>query len=416
MSPGTLPAGTPKPPAAPPPKVPAKAMELQSPPAKASAPGSTMPSRPAPKSEQGKALDKTQPPAKEPLASAPVANAPKADPPKASEPKRRQQQPPEIAWRRPVRDQEPSEWAAFGIKECEDNNRAEIHVPWLKRMLDLWSRNFSPSHVKNGYSCFSHDIPDDWHPQKRRRSEFKPRPNEVGGMIPTNISRSQLAGKMVNNLNHLREFNNVNVSVLAHCVVYDRIKKENVDYEATMDHVERTISFINAHPALRRETRPIDLEMIELPASGQIMRTQGILTRHCGKREEDPVVEKRTINYFHADSMSCDLLVLLNESYDLRLRVGTDLLPLISMVLTNPTHRFQFAIPSGQQWREWKANGVPQNAWFSRLEHMPMLPTVDNAGAVLVRAGRGQSSGIMSMEGLNRQFRPGPCWYRPQMR
>ena len=53
-------------------------------------------------------------------------------------------------------------------------------------------------------------------------------------------------------------------------------------------------------------------------------------------REENPVVEKRTITYFHADSMSFDLLILLIESYDLRLHVGNDLLPLISTVLTNP--------------------------------------------------------------------------------
>ena len=244
-------------------------------------------------------------------------------------------------------------------------------------MITLWSRNFNPSNIKNGYSCFSHDIRDYWHPRRRRRSDFKPRPEEVGGLIPTHISRSNLAHKMINNLNNLREFNNVNVSVLAHCVVYDRVKKENVNYEATMDQVERTVSYINSHPELRREVTRTDTEMIELTASGQIMRSQGIsyhlqfLTRHCGKKEGDPPEDKRTIDYFHADSMAFDLLVLLIQSYELRLHVGNDLLPLISTVLTNPTHRFQLAIASRTQYHAWKRDGAPQNAWFSRLEHMP---------------------------------------------
>ena len=35
---------------------------------------------------------------------------------------------------------------------------------------------------------------------------------------------------MISDLNNLREYNNVNVSVQCLCVVYDSVKKESVDY------------------------------------------------------------------------------------------------------------------------------------------------------------------------------------------
>ena len=65
--------------------------------------------------------------------------------------------------------------------------------------------------------------------------------------------------------------------------------------------------YINAHPVLRRETTAVDREMIELTASGQVMRSQGIayhlqhLTRHCGKRAGTPSDGQRTLDYFDAD-------------------------------------------------------------------------------------------------------------------
>ena len=179
-----------------------------------------------------------------------------------------------------------------------------------------------------------------------------------------------------------------------------------------MDLVEITCTYINQHPELRRLCTPDDLRMIEATASGQIMGQQCMsyflqyLLRHCGKKENEPVTDERSIDYYDPDSMAFDLLTLLVKSRELRLHVGGDLLALITLVLTNPTHRYQFAIATMQEYRQWKQDGVPQGAWFSRLDHMPMLPDHDNAGAVLIRSGRGQSSDAISMEGLNRQFAP----------
>ena len=411
-SPPPLPAGTPTPPPAPAPMIPAKAMVLNPPPAKAKVTEPTPPSRPAPRSEQSL---KSEPPAKMPQdqsVNAPKASFPKADPPKASV-QQPQPQPKAPVYHRPIRDQEPSETGAFSIQACENDPRVNISEQWFSRIIALWSKNFNPQMIRNKRSCFAWDMRDYWGPpgqRRRKRSDFRPTPNEVGGLIPTDISRIQLAQRMTSDLNNLREYNNASVSVMAYHAVYDSVKKENINYQATMSQVEDTVMYINAHPHLRRETTPQDREMIELTASGQVMRSQGIayhlqyLTRHCGKRAGTPPVEKRTIDYFDADSMSFDLLTLLIKDYDLRLHIGSDLLPFLSTVLTNPTHRFQLAIPSRQEWHQWRNNGVPQEAWFSRLAHMPVLP--DNPGAVLVRAGRGQSGEVMSMQGLNRDFQP----------
>ena len=412
-SPPPLPAGTPTPPPAPAPVIPAKAMVLNPPPAKAKVTEPTRPSRPAPKSEQSL---KSEPPAKTPPGQSvnePKADFPKADPPKASVQPPPKAQPKAPVYRRPIRDQEPSETGAFSIKACESDPRVNVSQQWFTRIITLWSRNFNPQMIRSKRSCFAWDLRDYWGPpnqRRRSRKDFRPTPNEVGGLIPTDISRIQLAQRMTSDLNNLREYNNATVSVMAYHAVYDSVKKENINYQATMGQAEDTAMYINAHPVLRRETTAVDREMIELTASGQVMRSQGIayhlqhLTRHCGKRAGTPPDGQRTFDYFDADSMAVDLLTLLVKNYDLRLHVGGDLLPFLSTVLTNPTHRFQLAIASRQEWHQWRANGVPQEAWFSRLAHMPVLP--ENPGAVLVRAGRGQSGEIMSMQGLNRDFQP----------
>ena len=412
-TPPPLPEGIPAPPPVPAPVIPAKAMVLNPPPAKAKVTEPKPPSRPPPRSEQSL---RSEPPSKTPTGksdNAPKANFQKADPPKASV-----QPPPKVppkgpVYLRPIRDQEPSETGAFSIKACENNTRINVSEQWFQRIIQIWSRNFNPQSIRNGRSCFAWDLRDYWGPpnqRRRSRRDFRPTPNEVGGLIPTDTSRITLAQKMTSDLNNLREYNNATVSVMAYHAVYDRVKKENINYEATMGQAEHTAMYINANPVLRRETTATDREMIELTASGQVMRSQGIayhlqhLTRHCGKRAGTPSDGQRTLDYFDPDSMAFDLLTLLVKSYELRLHVGGDLLPFLSTVLTNPTHRFQIAIASRAEWNQWKDNGVPQEAWFSRLAHMPILP--DNPGAVLVRAGRGQSGEIMSMQGLNRDFRP----------
>ena len=351
-SPPPLPAGTPTPPPAPAPVIPAKAMVLNPPPAKAKVTEPTRPSRPAPKSEQSL---KSEPPAKTPPGQSvnePKADFPKADPPKASVQPPPKVQPKAPVYRRPIRDQEPSETGAFSIKACESDPRVNVSQQWFTRIIALWSRNFNPQMIRSRRSCFAWDLRDYWGPpnqRRRSRKDFTPTPNEVGGLIPTDISRIQLAQRMTSDLNNLREYNNATVSVMAYHAVYDSVKKENINYQATMGQAEDTAMYINAHPVLRRETTAVDREMIELTASGQVMRSQGIayhlqhLTRHCGKRAGTPPDGQRTFDYFDADSMAFDLLTLLVKNYDLRLHVGGDLLPFLSTVLTNPTHRFQLA-------------------------------------------------------------------------
>ena len=102
----------------------------QPPPAKADPPPvktiqePVRPNRPAPVSEQ---VQKAEPLAKKSPFPSSAAPAPKADPPKASDQAASQQpagQPP--VYLRPVRDQTPSTWGAFGIIECERNERAII--------------------------------------------------------------------------------------------------------------------------------------------------------------------------------------------------------------------------------------------------------------------------------------------------